>query len=29
MTTTRKLHITEFDKSRLEELIAVAEEFGG
>ena len=29
MTTTRKLNITEFDKSRLEELIAVAEEFGG
>jgi len=26
---TRKLYITEFDKSRLEELIAVAEEFGG
>ncbi len=25
----RKLYITEFDKSRLEELIAVAEEFGG
>ena len=28
MSTTRRLHITEFDKSRLEELIAVAEEFG-
>ncbi|MFO7559020.1 MAG: nucleoside diphosphate kinase regulator [Desulfobacterales bacterium] len=27
--TTRNLYITEFDKSRLEELIAVAEEFGG
>ncbi len=27
--TKRKLYITEFDKSRLEELIAVAEEFGG
>lgn len=26
---TRTIHITEFDKSRLEELIAVAEEFGG
>lgn len=26
---TRKLYITEFDKSRLEELIAVAGEFGG
>jgi len=26
---TRNLYITEFDKSRLEELIAVAEEFGG
>jgi regulator of nucleoside diphosphate kinase len=26
---TRKLYITEFDKSRLEELINVAEEFGG
>ncbi len=26
---TRTLHVTEFDKSRLEELIAVAEEFGG
>ncbi|MCM8813144.1 MAG: nucleoside diphosphate kinase regulator [Candidatus Omnitrophica bacterium] len=26
---TRKLYITEFDKSRLEELIGVAEEFGG
>lgn len=25
----RKLYITEFDKSRLEELIEVAEEFGG
>lgn len=25
----RKLYITEFDKSRLEELITVAEEFGG
>ncbi|MHB8791299.1 MAG: nucleoside diphosphate kinase regulator [Desulfobulbaceae bacterium] len=25
----RKLYITDFDKSRLEELIAVAEEFGG
>ena len=25
----RKIFITEFDKSRLEELIAVAEEFGG
>lgn len=25
---TRKLHITHFDKSRLEELIAVAEQFG-
>ncbi len=25
---TRKLYITEFDKSRLEELIGVAEEFG-
>ena len=25
----RKIYITEFDKSRLEELIAVAEEFGG
>lgn len=25
----RKLYITEFDKSRLEELIAVAEDFGG
>jgi len=29
MATIRKLHITEFDKSRLEELIAVAGEFGG
>jgi regulator of nucleoside diphosphate kinase len=27
--TERKIHITEFDKRRLEELIAVAEEFGG
>jgi regulator of nucleoside diphosphate kinase len=27
--TTRKLYVTEFDKSRLEELIAVAEEFSG
>jgi len=27
--TTRKLYITEFDKLRLEELIEVAEEFGG
>ena len=27
--TKRKLYITEFDKSRLEELMAVAEEFGG
>ncbi len=26
---TRKLYITDFDKARLEELIAVAEEFGG
>ncbi len=26
---TRKIYITEFDKKRLEELIAVAEEFGG
>ena len=26
---TRKLYITEFDKSRLEELISVAGEFGG
>jgi len=26
---TRNLYITEFDKSRLEELIEVAEEFGG
>lgn len=26
--TTRNLYITEFDKSRLEELIAVAKEFG-
>jgi regulator of nucleoside diphosphate kinase len=25
----RKIYITEFDKARLEELIAVAEEFGG
>jgi regulator of nucleoside diphosphate kinase len=28
MMTTRKLYITAFDKSRLEELILVAEEFG-
>jgi len=27
--TERKIYITEFDKKRLEELIAVAEEFGG
>lgn len=27
--TKRKLYITEFDKSRLEELMAVADEFGG
>jgi len=27
--TERKIYITEFDRSRLEELIAVAEEFGG
>lgn len=27
--STRTLYITDFDKSRLEELIAVAEEFGG
>lgn len=27
--TQRKIFITEFDKKRLEELIAVAEEFGG
>ena len=27
--TERKIYITEFDKSRLEELIAVADEFGG
>ena len=27
--TRRKLYITEFDKSRLEELMAVADEFGG
>lgn len=25
----RKIHITEFDRARLEELIAVADEFGG
>lgn len=29
MTTTRRLYITKFDKSRLEELISVAEEFAG
>lgn len=27
--TKRKLHITEFDKQRLEELISVARDFGG
>lgn len=29
MMKDRKIYITEFDKKRLEELIAVAEEFGG
>ena len=27
--SSRRIHITEFDKTRLEELLAVAEQFGG